>query len=340
MPRSMNFITKVAGALMLVVVTALSGCGGEKTAPPPSAPTVSFVTVKTSRVPMTTELSGRTVPFRVAEIRPRVNGLILKRLFEEGSTVEEGQVLYRIDPAPYQAALNSAEAGLAQAKANLSSIKLRKQRMEDLLPTHAVSQQDYDDASAGLQQAEAAVASAKAQLSMARINLDYTDVTAPISGRIGRSSVTEGAVVTAYQPMALATVQQLDPIYVDMPQSTNDLMRLKRNLSNGSLHPEKSGQDVVQLIEEDGTGYPLPGTLQFRDVTVDPSTGSVTLRALFENPKTMLLPDMFVRCVVTEGMIPDAILVPQQAVARDPKGNPYVWVIDAQDKAQIQALEL
>ena len=231
-------------------------------------------------------------------------------------------MLYQIDPAPFQAALDNAKAALGRAEANLPAIRSRAERYKELLADKAVSQQDYDDAAAALKQAEADIQYWKATVETARINLGYTRVTAPISGRIGRSNVTEGALVTAYQPVALATIQQLDPIYVDVPQSTAELLRLKRRLEDGRLNQDGTNQNKVQLILEDGTAYPLEGTLQFRDVTVDPTTGSVILRIVFPNPEGVLLPGMFVRAVVEEGVNEQAILVPQQAVSRDPKGNP------------------
>lgn len=344
MRKNVVAVTGIAALAVMGGIAHLAGCGHQQSARQAEAPTVSLVSISTSSVPLTTELSGRTVAYRVAEIRPRVNGIVLKRLFTEGADVVDGQVLYRIDAAPYRAALDAAQASLAQALASVTAARLLEDRLEGLLPTSAVSRQDYDDAVAGLQRAEAAVLAAQAQADLARLNLEYTDVKAPISGRIGRSFVTEGAVVTAYQPLALAKIQQLDPIYVDVPQSTADQMRLQRHLAGDSLQVgqnsvQENGQDV-QLIKEDGSVYAHPGSLQFRDVSVDPATGSVTLRALFPNPDGELYPDLFVRCVVTEGVIPAAVLAPQQAVARDPKGGPYVWVVDAQSTAHIRRLEL
>lgn len=333
----------MSGVGMLALTTGLvllAGCGAKQPARQAGPPVVAVATIGTTSVPLTTELSGRTVATRVAEIRPRVNGIVLKRLFTEGADVAAGQVLYRLDPAPYRAALDAAQASLAQAQATVTAASLLKDRLADLLPSNAVSRQEFDDAVAGLQRAEAAVLAAKAQADLARLNLEYTDVTAPIAGRIGRSFVTEGAVVTAYQPLALAKIQQLDPIYVDVPQTTADLMRLQRHVADGSLQVGPAGGQEVQLIKEDGSVYAQPGTLQFRDVAVDPSTGSVTLRALFPNPDGELYPDLFVRCVVTEGVIPAAVLAPQPAVARDPKGGPYAWVVDAQGAAHIRRLEV
>ncbi|HOX26107.1 MAG TPA: efflux RND transporter periplasmic adaptor subunit [Candidatus Krumholzibacteria bacterium] len=316
----------------------LAGCGRDEPPVAPPPPVVSVVTVTTESVTLTTELAGRTAPYRVAEIRPQVNGIILKRLFDEGSDVRAGQPLYQIDPAPYQAALEIAQAALARAEATLATMRLRKARFEELLPDRAVSEQDYDDAVAGLKQAEAEVASWTAQVRNARINLGYTEVRAPISGRIGRSNVTEGAVVTAYQPLHLATIQQLDPIYVDLPQSTAEMARLNRRLAAGSLQRDHTDTANTRLFEEDGSEYHLAGTLLSRDVTVDPTTGSVVLRAIFPNPDTELLPDMFVRGVVTEGVDPNAILVPQQGVARTARGDPYAWIVDGEGLAQMRQL--
>jgi membrane fusion protein, multidrug efflux system len=332
---------------LMVVVTALTvglflgGCDRQKqAAPPPPVPEVVVVTVQPQQVELTTELPGRTSPYLVAEIRPQVNGLIQKRLFKEGSDVKAGQVLYQIDPAPFQAALDNAKASLSRAEANQPAIRLRVSRYKELLADKAVSQQDYDDAAAALKQADAEVEVWKAAAESARINLGYTRVTAPISGRIGRSSVTDGALVTAHQPVALATIQQLDPIYADVPQSTTELLRLKRRLAEGSLDQNGRNQQKVKLMLEDNTLYPLEGTLQFRDITVDPTTGSVILRVVFPNPDGVLLPGMFVRAVVKEGINEQAILIPQQTVSRDPKGNPSVLIVDAEGKVQQRALTL
>jgi len=331
----------------ILVIMALSvsllagGCGSRKQAPPPpSVPEVAVVTVRTEQVVLTTELPGRTSAYRVSEIRPQVGGLIKKRLFQEGSNVAAGQVLYQIDPASYQSALNNAKAALSRAEANLPAIRLRVERYKDLVSVKAVSQQDYDDAAAALKQAEADVEYWKAALETASINLGYTRLTAPISGRIGRSNVTDGALVTAHQPLSLATVQQLDPIYVDVPQSTAELLRLKGRLKDGRIDQNGANQKKVRLLLEDGTPYSREGTLQFQDVTVDPTTGSVILRVVFRNPQGVLLPGMFVRAVVQEGVNRQAILVPQQSVSRDPKGNPAVLIVDAEGKVQQRMLVL
>ena len=269
-----------------------------------------------------------------------MNGIIQKRLFKEGSDVKAGQVLYQIDPSPFQAALDSAKAALAKSKANLPAIKARADRYRALLAEKAVSQQDYDDRESALKQAEADIEYWKASVETARINVGYTRVRAPISGRIGKSSVTDGALVTAYQPLPLATIQQLDPIYVDVPQATTALLRLKRRLADGRLNQNGNGQRKVKILLEDDTRYALEGTLQFRDVTVDPTTGSVVLRVVVPNPDGVLLPGMFVRAVVKEGVNEKAILLPQQAISRDPKGDPIAVIVDQEGKAQRRMLKL
>jgi len=316
----------------------LGGCGRGQQSPQSPAPEVAAVAVQPQRIVLTTELPGRTCAYLVAEIRPQVNGIIQKRLFTEGSDVKANQVLYQIDPAPFQAALDSARANLAKSEANLVVARLRADRSRGLLAANAVSQQDYDDKEAALKQAEADIEYCKAAIETARINLDYTRVTAPISGRIGRSNVTDGALVTAYQALALATIQQLDPIYVDVPQSTTELLKLKRRMEDNRLHQNGTDQNTVKLILEDGTAYPLEGNLQFRDVTVDPTTGSVVVRVVFPNPDGILLPGMFVRAVVQEGVSEQAILIPQQSVSRNPKGDPVALIVDGEGKVQQRML--
>jgi membrane fusion protein (multidrug efflux system) len=329
-------------AIVSFTVLALVGCQNQKQEAQRQAPTpqVAALTIQTQPIMLTSELPGRISAYRVAEIRPQVSGLIQKRLFAEGTDVKAGDVLYQIDPASFRAALSNADASLVRSGANLPALRSRVARYEELLAEKAVSQQDYDDAAAALKQAEADVRYWQATVETARINLAYTRITAPISGRIGRSNVTEGAIVTAYQPAAMATIQQLDPIYVDVPQSTTELLRLKRRLQDGRLNQNGKSQKKVTLIMEDGTAYPLEGLLQFRDVTVDPSTGSVILRAVFPNPEGFLLPGMFVRAVMKEGVNEAAIVIPQQAVSRDPKGNPTALVVDADDKIQQRMLVL
>ena len=318
----------------------LTACNRQTQAPPPSLPEVATVTVAQQRVSLTTELPGRTSPYRIAEIRPQVNGLIQKRLFTEGADVKEGQELYQIDPAPFQAALDNAKAALGRAEANLPAIELRVSRYKEALADKAVSQQDYDDASAAQKQAEADINYYKAMVETARINLNYAHVVSPISGRIGTSTVTDGAIVTAYQPVALATIQQLDPIYVDVPQSATELLRLEQRLKAGKIKRDETNVNKVRLILPDGSNYPLEGALQFRDISVDPTTGSVILRMVFPNPKGVLLPGMFVRGVVQEGLNEQAILIPQQTVSRDPKGNPVALIVGSAGKVEQRPLVL
>jgi membrane fusion protein (multidrug efflux system) len=316
----------VSTAVILFFCFILNGCGEQNMDGSPPPPEVAVVTTQLKEVVLTTELAGRTSAYLVAEVRPQVSGIIQKRLFKEGSDVRAGEVLFQIDPALYQAALSRAEA-------NLTALQLKANRLRELLAEKAVSQQDYDDVEAALKQTQA-------ETQTARINLKYTSITAPISGRIGKSNVTVGALVTAHQPMALTTIQQLNPMYVDVAQSTADVLRLRRLLQEGQLNQNNKNQRIVRLFLDDGTEYPSKGILQFRDVTVDPTTGSVTLRIVFPNPKNILLPGMFVRAVIPEGVNTKAILVPQQSISRDPKGNPYVLIVDAEGKVQQRQLTL
>jgi membrane fusion protein (multidrug efflux system) len=322
-----------------LAAVAAAGCA-RRPAPRPQGPVdVTTVTVHAERILLTTELPGRTAAYLVAEIRPQVNGIIQKRAFEEGRDVKAGSLLYQIDPAPYRAAYDQAKAALAVAEANLPATRSRAERLSGLVEIHAVGQQDYDDAQAALLRAEASVASARAAVESARINLSYTPLKAPISGRIGRSAVTVGAMVTAYQPAALAVIQQLDPIYVDVTQASADLLRLRRGLESGQLKASSSVRKV-KLLLEDGTPYPHEGTLQFRDVTVDATTGSVVLRMVFPNPDYTLLPGMFVRATVEEGVNEKAILAPQQGVSRDAKGNATALVVGKDGTVEERPLEL
>jgi membrane fusion protein (multidrug efflux system) len=329
----------VAGSV-LTGLLILGGCGQQTKGTQTITPEVAVVTMQQEQVVITTELPGRTSASLVAEVRPQVNGIIQKRLFTEGSNVNAGQMLYQIDPAPYQAALDNARAGLSRSEANLSAIRLKAERLKELLVDKAVSQQDYDDGAAALKQTQADIQYWQATVETARINLKYTLITAPITGRIGRSNVTQGALVAAQQPTALATIQLLDPMYVDVPQSTAELQRLRYQMKEGHLDQNGENQKKVQLILESGTVYPLTGTLQFQDVTVDPTTGSVILRASFPNPNGILLPGMFVRAVLKEGVNEHAILVPQQAVTRNPRGNPFTLIVDAEGKVQQRMLTL
>ncbi|HSO20011.1 MAG TPA: efflux RND transporter periplasmic adaptor subunit [Desulfosarcina sp.] len=338
--RSIVKAAWMVAALALVWAGCQSQSQQEASSSPPPPPQVVAATVQPRSIMLTTELPGRTTSHRVAEIRPQVNGLIQKRLFTEGADVNAGDVLYQIDPASFQAALSNAEAALVRSEANLPAIRSRVSRYDELLAEKAISQQDYDDAAAQLKQAEADIQYWKAAMETARINLAYTRITAPISGRIGRSNVTEGAIVTAYQPLAMATIQQLDPIYVDVPQSISALLKIKRSRQEGRLEPKTDALRKVELHLENDAVYPFEGTLQFQDVTVETSTGSVILRIVFPNPEHFLLPGMFVRAVLKEGVREDAILIPQQAVSRDTKGNPVALVVDGDDRARQRMLSL
>lgn len=323
----------------LAVVLALAACGqAASTSAPaaaPAAPQVSYIVVQPQRVALTSELPGRTAPVEVADVRPQITGLVQTRKFVEGSEVKAGALLYQVDPASYRAAVDSAQAALAKAQATLVSTKLQASRYKELVAIKAVSQQEADNAAATELQGEADVASAKAALQTAKINLDYTRINAPISGRIGKSAVTVGALVTANQTTTLATVQKLNPIYVDITQSSSALLALKRALAQGTLG---SGTAKVTLRLEDGSTYPLEGTLQFTDVTVDQSTGAVTLRAEFPNPHAELLPGMYVRAVLAQAVAEQALLVPQPAVSRDSTGKPVAFVVTADGKLEQRTL--
>jgi membrane fusion protein (multidrug efflux system) len=328
--------------LCLLVVT-LSGCGKSdhsdaSAGPPIQIQEVGVVTLAAQRVAITEELPGRTTSFCISDVRPQVNGIIMKRMFAEGSEVTAGQQLYQIDPASYQAAYDSAKATLAKAEATLAVDRLTEQRQKKLVDTHVIAPQDYDTAYAAMEEAEADVALTKASVETAEINKTYTKVLSPISGRIGRSSVTEGALVTNGQTNPLATVQQLDPIYVDLTQSSSQLLRLQRELNNGQIKSVRDQNAAVRLILEDGTEYPEKGTLQFSEVSVDQGTGSVTLRAVFPNPRQVLLPGMFVRAQVEEGVNQQAILVPQRAVTRNQQGQPTALVVGTNNKVELRTL--
>jgi membrane fusion protein (multidrug efflux system) len=325
----------IAGAL--VAGGLLIGCGKKEQVK--ATPEVSVVALQPERVALTFELPGRTSAFLMAEVHPQVNGIVQKRLFTEGSDVKEGELLYQIDPRPYQAAYDTAAAALARAEANLPAIRKRAERFKELLTVNAVGQQDYEDAAAGAKQAEAEVQALKASAESARINLGYTRITAPISGRIGKSNVTPGALATAYQGPAFTTIQQLDQVYVDSPQSSTTLLGIQRNLASNRIKGS-TNQTKVKLLLEDGTPYPAAGILKFSDVTVDPSTGSQILRMVFPNPNHVLLPGMYVRAIVEEGVAEQAILAPQQGVTRDPKGNAIAMVVDGSGKVEQRTLKL
>jgi membrane fusion protein (multidrug efflux system) len=290
-------------------------------------------------VELSTELPGRVAASLTAEVRPQVGGIIQNRLFTEGSDVKAGDVLYQIDPASYQAAFDGAKAALAKAEANLEPVRLKVDRYKELMASDAVSGQDYDDATAAMKLAQAEIESAKASLETARINLAYTKLTAPISGRIGRSSVTNGALVTASQATPLATIQQLDPVYADVTQSSTEILRLRKALESGRLLSSKDRQAKVTLTLDDGSAYPETGVLKFSEAFVDEGTGSVTLRTLFPNPKLTLLPGMFVRTVLQEGVREQAILVPQRGVTRNPQGNAMVMTVGADEKVEPRVIK-
>lgn len=337
--RRLFLILLAVGVLAASTMTILS-CG--RTKPAGNAmmmvPEVAFVTVQPEKFVLTRELPGRTSSYLVAEIRPQVNGIIQERNFKEGSEVRAGEILYRIDPAPYQAAFEQAKAALELAEANIPAVQSRAERLRGLAVIKAVGQQDSDDASGALARAEANVASAKAAMESARINLSYTPIKAPISGRIGVSSVTVGALVSAYQPVPLAVIQQIDPIYVDVTQASADLLRLRRSLELGKISHNGESRREVKLFLEDGTPYPQAGKLQFRDVTVDPTTGSYTVRMVFPNPEGILLPGMYVRAQIQEGVDEHAILVPQQGISRDTRGDPYALVVGNGETVEMRVL--
>jgi RND family efflux transporter MFP subunit len=311
-------------ATCLALGLALTACGQppQQKMPPPQ---VGVAVIKEAPVTLTTELPGRTSPFAVSEIRPQVSGIILKRLFVEGSTVQKGQPLYQIDPAPYRALYDNALANLATTKA-------KAERYQRLVADNAISAQQADDA-------QAAYLQAKATADSARINLDYTRITAPISGRISASTVTEGALVTAQQATALATVSTLDPIYVDVDQSSAELVALRRAVQAGTVHQNGPLVAKVTLKLDDGSAYPLEGKLQFTDVTVDPSTGAVRLRALFPNPDGLLLPGLYVRATINQGIDPHGILAPQQGIGHNEKGEPTALVVDEKNFARLRVLK-
>jgi membrane fusion protein, multidrug efflux system len=318
---------------LLVCAIVVAACSHESAQSPKGPPEVAVVTLAPQSVAINAELPGRTVPYRIAEVRPQVNGVILRRLFTEGGQVKAGQQLYLIDPAPFQASLESAEAALARAQATTTSTRLLAQRYKPLSEARAVSRQDYDNAIASQDQAVADVASAKAAVATAKINLAYTKVLAPISGRTGRSSVTEGALVAVSQTAALVVIQQLDPIYVDVTQASTVLLDLRRALAQGKLKQVGDAQAEAKLILEDGTIYGLTGKLQFTEVTVDSGTGSVTMRAVFPNPENTLLPGMFVRERLEEGVDEHGLLVPQRALTHNQRGEAMITVVGPDNKA-------
>lgn len=322
----------------------LAGCSGQKEGPPQGAAAamppaeVGIVTLKAQNVTVTRELPGRTNPYLVAEVRPQVTGIVRERLFTEGSLVKAGQPLYQLDDAVYRADAATARASLARAQATLGTARLNAKRSADLVAIDAVSRQDNENAVAALQQAEADVAAAKAAVERADIQLAYAQITSPITGRIGRSSVTQGALVTANQAGALATVQSLDPIYVDVTQSSSELLELRKQVAAGRL---KDARNLpVEIVLEDGSRYPKPGRLAFSDVTVDPSTGAYTLRVVVPNPDNVLLPGIYVRAIVGSGVRADGLLVPQRGILRDAKGNTSAMILDAQGQVEARPVKV
>lgn len=331
-------------ALLAGLLSLMAGCGDQIPSakaqgagmPPPE---VSIVTVQPQRIVMTTELPGRVEATRIAQVRARVAGIVQKRVFREGSEVKAGEVLFRIDPAPFQATFNSAQASVAKAEANLAQANLKVQRYKPLVETNAISKQEYDDALTAQKQVTADLASAKAAQETARLNLGYATVTAPISGRIGRAQVTEGALVGQGEATPLATIQQLHPIYVNLTQSSSEVFELQRAMASGRLKKVGRDEAKVTLVTDDGRPYPHDGKLLFSDISVDESTGAITLRAEFPNPERMLLPGMYVRARLEQAVSENAITVPQQAVMRDPSGA-SVMVVGKDDKVAPQPVKV
>lgn len=327
--------------IVLASAVFLSGCDqNQQVKAPASQPTpVGVITLTNQPLMLTKELPGRVTASQVAQIRPQVNGIIKTRLFTEGTEVKKGQALYQIAPEVFEAQIATSEAAIAKAQASIANAKAKAERYADLLAIKAVSQQDFDEANANYKSAQADLLTAKAQLKTAQINLNYSKVVSPISGQIGKSSVTAGALVNANQATTLATVTQLDPIYIDLTQSSSELTRLKKAIANGELDKDLAIHSAVELTMEDGSAYPHKGTLQFSEVTVDPSTGSVTLRAEFPNPEKLLLPGMYVRAVIVEGVKSNAILVPQRGVSRNTKGEPTAMVVSKNNTVEARVLE-
>jgi len=341
--RQIHLAPSGCAALLLAALLQLSACGGG--APPGGmppgnfTPQVTVVTLKAQSVTLTRELPGRTNPYLVAEVRPQVSGIVKKRLFTEGALVQAGQPLYELDDAIYRAQLDSAQASLSKAQATLAAAKLAADRSRELIKTDAVSAQDNDNAIAAFGQAQADVSGAKAAVANAAVNLAYAHLVAPISGRIGKSAVTQGALVTADQTAAMATVQTLDPIYVDVNQASSEWLKLKQEIDSGRAQ-SGAAESPVKIVLADGRTYAHAGRLQFADVTVDPTTGDFSLRAIVPNPNGELLPGMYVRAIVDEGVLPQGVLAPQQGILRDPKGNASALVVSAQGKVEPRAVKV
>jgi len=341
--RQIHLAPSGCAALLLAALLQLSACGGG--APPGGmppgnfTPQVTVVTLKAQSVTLTRELPGRTNPYLVAEVRPQVSGIVKKRLFTEGALVQAGQPLYELDDAIYRAQLDSAQASLSKAQATLAAAKLAADRSRELIKTDAVSAQDNDNAIAAFGQAQADVSGAKAAVANAAVNLAYAHLVAPISGRIGKSAVTQGALVTADQTAAMATVQTLDPIYVDVNQASSEWLKLKQEIDSGRAQ-SGAAESPVKIVLADGRTYAHTGRLQFADVTVDPTTGDFSLRAIVPNPNGELLPGMYVRAIVDEGVLPQGVLAPQQGILRDPKGNASALVVSSQGKVEPRAVKV
>ena len=331
MPKSNSTSVRAMTALTAVAILVLTACGQDQAGPPPP-PEVSVITLKPRAVEITDQLPGRTTAFRVAEVRPQVTGVVQKRLFTEGTEVKAGEQLFQIDAGSYRAALSSAQAALKRAEAQAVTANLLAERYEPLIAANAVSRQENDEAIAANARAEADVAAARAAVDAARINVVYTQVLSPISGRIGRTMITEGALVTSGQQAPLVTVQQLDPIYVDITQSSTEMLRLQRQFAKGELVKDETNQAEVSLTLEDGSRYPERGRLKVSEASVDPSTGSVVLRAVFPNPRRELLPGMFVRAQLSQGTRSAALMVPQRGVTHNPRGEATVLIVDKDEK--------
>jgi membrane fusion protein (multidrug efflux system) len=339
----MNMKVRKMAALIAVVAVAggLSACG-KKSGPPPArpAPEVSVLTVTAETVPLITELPGRITPMRVAEVRARATGILLKRFFEEGSNVKEGEVLFQIDPAPLEAALNSARANYAKTEATLKEAEANVNRYKDLVEINAISKQQFDQATALFAQNQAQLLADKAAIATAELNLGYSKVNAPISGRIGKALVTEGALVSATEATEMAVIRQLDPVYFDFTQSSTDVLRLKRAMEKGTIQSIAPGEAKLTLILEDGTVYDHPGKLLFSDIAVDPTTGMITLRGEFPNPDYHLMAGMFARAQLVEGIKTNAVTIPQRTITRGAAGSSTVLVIDAQNKVEPRTIQI
>jgi len=325
--------------LAALAAVLVAGCGGHQAQQSPP-PTVGVVTIEPQAVTLTTELPGRTSPYETADVRPQVGGIIKARLFAEGSIVHAGQVLYQIEPAPFQAAYDQAKGQLANAEASLVDARLKAERLAGLVKLDSIARQDYDDAEAAFKEAVATVQQDRAAVEAAGVNLGFTRVTAPITGRIGISTVTKGALVTASQTTALDTIQRLDPIYVDVTQSVADVVALRRQIAQGQVNASAPDSAETHLTLDDGTAYPLAGRMQVTDITVDQTTDAVTLRAVFPNPSGLLLPGMFVRATIVEGVDPAGLLIPEQGVGHDQKGQPTALVVNGKGAVELRQLSV